>query len=353
MSIFGTQSDFGLDVPAMESYSIYGGDFVALEEAMTDMQGVIESIHTHDMAELQCEKEVRALEASYASAYEIESVRENYAVVMEGAVKDMYEKLINMLKKLWAKIKGYFANMVRFFDGLTKSGKDFVKKYEKQLQELDLAGFEYPMYKWDNARLSNDTNVEDYPNLVQKVIRPYVAEGGATAEAHATKAKTLADKKEEILDKVRGAFVGKGSVEAADFNEALFGYFRNGATGKDDRDDVKVNISAIIATLKEDKMVAKLKKAEANVNKVFNEQIKELTKQRDALNKNVVAQGGDSEKGSIAKAAANYHNRKISIFTEAQSIALGFVRAWKDAVVARNKEYKAVAVAAFRYKAEK
>lgn len=352
MSIFGTQSNYGLDVPAMEGYTIYGGDFVALEEAMQDMQGVIEAIHTHDMADLQCKKEVLALEGSYASEYEIRQVREHYAVVMEGAVKDMYEKMINMLKKLWAKIKGHFANIVRFFDGLIKSGKDFVKKYEKQLYELDLAGFEYNMFNWDDARLSASTDVSNYPGKVTAVLAPYVG-GTGSAEDVEAKAKGLSDKKEEILNKVRGSFVGKGSVEAADFNEELFGFFRNGATSKEDREERRVEISKIINTLKEDKMIAALKKAESNVNKVFSEQIKELTKQRDNANKKVAEIGGDTEGGKLVKAYASFNSRKISIFTESQSIALTFVRAWKDAIVARNKEYKAVAVAAFRYKADK
>lgn len=351
MSIFGTKSDFGLDVPAMEGYNIHGGDFVALEEAMEDMTGVIEAIHTHDMAELQCEKEVRALQESYADEDEIQQVQENYAVIMEGAMKDMYERLINTLKKLWAKIKGYFANVVRFFDGLIKSGKDFVKKYEKQLYDLDLAGYEYKMFNWDEARLSASTDVSNYPQKVTAVLAPYVGGTGSASDVEA-KAKGLTDKKEEILNKVRGSFVGKGSVEASDFNEELFGFFRNGASNKDDRDDRKVEIGKIINTLKEDKMVTALKKAESQVNKAFSEQIKELTKHRDNASKQVPSHG-DSEHGKLLKAYASFNSRKISIFTDAQSIALTFVRAWKDAVVARNREYKAVAVAAFRYKADK
>lgn len=352
MSIFGTKSDFGLDVPAMEGYSIHGGDFVALEEAMEDMTDVIEAIHTHDMAELQCEKEVRALQESYADEDEIQQVQENYAVIMEGAMKDMYERLINMLKKLWAKIKGYFADVVRFFDGLIKSGKDFVKKYEKQLNQLDLTGFEYKMYNWNNEKLSASTEVAGYPTKVDSVLRRYINGGGANENIEAN-AKALVDKKEEILNTVRGAFTGKGSVESSDYNEALFAYFRNGATAKDDREERKVEMGKIISTLKEDKMVAALKKAESNVNKVFSEQIKELTKLRDENNKRVGDVGGDSTPGKRHKAIANFQSKKIAIFNESQSIALAFVRAWKDAVVARNREYKAVAVAAFRYKAEK
>lgn len=351
MSIFGTRPE-GLNVQAMENYTVYGGDIVAMEECMTDMLGVIESIHAHDMAEIQADAQIKALQESGASEAEIEEVRENYTVVMEGAAKDMYDKLVQMLKNLWAKIKGYFKSMVRFFEGLTKSGKDFVKKYEKDLLALDLTGYTPLMYDWNEGRLTADANVDNFPLIVEGVVDQYVNVGGSLEKVQAA-AKVLGEKKEEILGKIRGKFVGEASLDASDYNEAIFKYFRKGATGADDKKETAVKIHEIIAILKEDKTVTKLKKAEANVDKVFSDKIKTVSKTRDEFEKAVRNQGMSSEEGQMSKAQANLLSRSITIFNEGQSIALTFVRGWKDAVVARNREYKNVCVAAFRYKADK
>ena len=120
LSLFGNHTGYGIDAPAaMEGYTENGGDMVALEEALQDMHSVIESMHEHEMAAIECAHKIR-------QGGNEESIRESYAPVMKNAIKNVYDKLVEMLKKLWAKLKGYFKNVVRFFDGLVLSGKKFV-----------------------------------------------------------------------------------------------------------------------------------------------------------------------------------------------------------------------------------
>ena len=344
MSIFGINSSFAIDAPAaMESYTEHGGDMVALEEAMEDMHSVVQSMHQHEMAAIECAYKIR-------QGGDAEQLRESYAPVMEGAIKDIYTKLVDMLKKLWAKLKGYFKNVVRFFDGLILSGKKFVKKYKKELERLSLSGYEYKMYKWNDTRLSNDPNVETYTSKVEDAIAtvsPTVQMPLAEVEAQN---KVLTDKKDKILDQLRGSFVGGGVVASEDYSEKLFAYFRNGATGKEDLEDVAVDMAKIIRVLEEDKMLTTLKKAEASCDKVFSKYIKELETQRKEHDKAIGS--GNAEENKLQKALASLWSKKISIFNEGQAIAQNFLNAWKTAVAERNRQYKGAAVAAFRFKEE-
>lgn len=345
MSIFGINSSFAIDAPAaMESYTEHGGDMVALEEAMEDMHSVVQSMHHHEMAAIECAYRIR-------QGGDAELLRESYGLVMEGAIKDIYDKLVAMLKKLWAKLKGYFKNVVRFFDALILSGKKFVKKYKKELERLSLSGYEYKMYDWNDTRLSNDPNVESYTTKVEEAIdavAPIKVSAFAEAEEQV---KTLTDKKDKILDQLRGSFVGGGAVASEDYSEKLFGYFRNGATGKEDLEDIAVDMAKIIRVLEEDKMLTTLKKAEKDCDKVFSKYIKDLEashKSYRSAGSAVSGDGGDK----LQKALTSVWAKKISIFNEGQAIAQAFLNAWKNAITERSRQYKGAAVAAFRFKEE-
>lgn len=346
LSLFGNRTDYGINAPAaMEGYTENGGDMVALEEALQDMHSVIESMHEHEMAAIQCEHKIR-------QGGNEESIRESYAPVMENAIKNVYDKLVEMLKKLWAKLKGYFKNVVRFFDGLVLSGKKFVQKYKKDLEGLSLSGFEYKMYKWDNAKLSSNADVETYTSKVEQAIEkvaPIKTSIFAEVEEHN---KTLTDKKDKILNEIRGSFVGGGSVDAEDYAEKLFGYFRGGADNKSDLEEVPVDIHTIIRVLEEDKMLTTLKKAQTDCDKVFSKYIKNLEDQRKTYNA-VSTKDHNSEEVKLQKAMASCYTKTISIFNEGQAIAQTFLTAWKTAVSERNRQYKGAAVAAFRFKEEK
>lgn len=344
MSIFGINSSFAIDAPvAMESYTEHGGDMVALEEAMEDMHSVVQSMHQHEMAAIECAYKIR-------QGGDAEQLRESYAPVMEGAIKDIYTKLVDMLKKLWAKLKGYFKNVVRFFDGLILSGKKFVKKYKKELERLSLSGYEYKMYKWNDARLSNDPNVETYTSKVEAAIDAITPVKSSILAEVEEYNKTLADKKDKILNELRGSFVGGGAVDSEDYSEKLFAYFRNGATGKEDLEDVAVDMAKIIRVLEEDKMLTTLKKAEKDCDKVFAKYIKDLEVQRKTYDKAIGS--GNAEENKLQKSLSSVWAKKISIFNEGQAIAQAFLNAWKTAVTERNRQYKGAAVAAFRFKEE-
>lgn len=348
LSLFGNHTGYGIDAPAaMEGYTENGGDMVALEEALQDMHSVIESMHEHEMAAIECAHKIR-------QGGNEESIRESYAPVMENAIKNVYDKLVELLKKLWAKLKGYFKNVIRFFDSLILDGKKFVKKYKKDLERLSLSGFEYPMYKWDNSKLSANTDVETYTSKVGDAISKVVGTNvSGLASGLETQIKSLTDNKEKILNTLRGSFVGQGPVDSEDYAEKLFAYFRGGATDKSDIEEVPVDIHTIIRTLEEDKMLTTLKKAAADCDKVFNNKIKEMEKERTEFNKSVTDKGSDSEQGKIAKSLASYKQKEISIFNEGQAIAQTFLTAWKTAVTERNRQFKGAAVAAFRFKEDK
>ena len=370
MSIFGRNNTGStLTAPVYEGYSHeYNGDLLAIQEGFEDQLAIIESIHALDMEEIEMKKDVRALEESGADADAISSRIEKFEAVAEGMAGDVWSRIKNFFTKMWGKLKAFFASIVRFFDGLFKSGKDFVTKYEKELIKLNLNGYKAKMYKYSHldeepkakAALFTARNY-----LVNKSVSPMRAVSpGKSGKDMQDEIDAIEQGKEDILNGLRGEFVGGGNLDKSEYSKELFGYFRSGAKSETDKDEVSISIKDIISTLKDDKVVKAAEAAVTDCNKVFEDQIKEIDKVEAAIGKAATDDKGketSTEKyGStpykpgtaknISGEAISYVQKCSSMFSEAKNIALDFFRAWKEAITERNSEYKSVAVKAFRYK---
>ena len=67
-----------------------------------------------------------------AHAEDIEALHEN-------VITDIFKRIINLFKKLWAKIKSIFKVFIAKFDSIfMKSNKEFIKKYKKDVLNKDL-----------------------------------------------------------------------------------------------------------------------------------------------------------------------------------------------------------------------
>jgi len=164
--------------------------------------------------------------------------------------------------------------------------------------------------------------------------------------------ETMDDKKDEIIEKVRGAFVGGGSKTSEEFNKELYSHFRNGADSSDDMEEVSVNIGEIITALKSDKFMKMASDAEKDAEKVFKEKFKLIDERDKAASANTTHKNLDESKRKAWSLQISGIQKYSSLFSEAKSIALDYFRAWKTAVSERDTVYKNVCTSAFRYKQE-
>lgn len=157
MGIFARYNDYNYGYDSrMESYGIEDGAAIAHLEAFDDMLAIVEAMHEADMAEIEAKKK----EAEADSDEEIGEIKESLERVLEGAFSNIWAKIKEYLNKLWAKLKSFFHAARRFFDGLVMSATDFVKKYKKELNDLDssgkLRGFKYEMFKYTDISSVGD-----------------------------------------------------------------------------------------------------------------------------------------------------------------------------------------------------
>lgn len=78
---------------------------------------------------------------------------EEMEVLLEGVMTSMYGRLKEVLKKLMAKVKQWFANVKKFFQILFSHGKDFAKKYRADIVKAQARakGFKYKTYDFNGG----------------------------------------------------------------------------------------------------------------------------------------------------------------------------------------------------------
>ena len=77
--------------------------------------------------------------------------------LLEGMISSGIEKLKEMFKKFWAKIKSWFAAVRKYVKSFTLDCKNFVKEFRKELEQKKVTGFKYTAYKY-TFNVDNDVN---------------------------------------------------------------------------------------------------------------------------------------------------------------------------------------------------
>lgn len=70
--------------------------------------------------------------------------------LQEGVIKNVFDKIKEIVKKMWAKIKEFFKGVRMFFDKIALNSKKFAEKYEKQIKEVKSVTIEGQDYKPEN-----------------------------------------------------------------------------------------------------------------------------------------------------------------------------------------------------------
>lgn len=102
-----------------------------------------------EFTESICEYDKQFMVADVIGSVKVLTEGANVTAVTEGIVSSGIEKIKKAWKKLLEKIKEYYRKVVDFFKALLLTGKDFVDKFGKDLQDkAKNAGFTYTGYDY-------------------------------------------------------------------------------------------------------------------------------------------------------------------------------------------------------------
>lgn len=278
---FGGYQDYASEIPANEAYGAAFGC-------------------AHVLADCQANDMVMFESAIYDDMMEVISIQEGTMVINENAFTNVIKKIVEMFKKLIAKIKGIFKSFIAKLDGLFKSGKDLVKKYEKQIikysnwKEFKLPKIRRPKNKGESIRdkieecftlkISNNyiiptTNIKDWA-INTKILDKTAKE---------IDDMDTEDLKLHILKE--GGYVKPSISDLKDFSENVTEYIWDDEDTLDGDDD---NISSsffsaawIKGVLNDDKWISDVEKANKNIEDKINKIIDDLKKIDDKIAKEI------------------------------------------------------------------
>lgn len=332
---YDSYSDF--DIQVMEGYDVEaGGDAAAHQEFVQEMVGVYEAMHAMDMAEIELRRNNGgvALESCTEGMEEFEAVQ-------EASVQTITTKVKEALKKLWAKIKGFFKSIRKYFDYLFMSGKDFAKKYQTEIVKAAAKAddsFEFKMYKFDDAKIDDVDGAKLYEKAYALVAATLVEAGKQRVDINQIDNEAL---EKAVYSNYRKFIVG-GSGDAEDFSKEAFAYFRSGAEDESDKEEVKPGqISGFVKILTTSKTQSSLDKMERAMDKSF----KDVLKQIEGLEKDAVKAENE--------VAIKVCSKLATAFEKCQSIASTFVRIWQQAVKDRANAYKQACMKVMSHKNKK
>ena len=324
-----------------------GASRIAMESVAELHDIFMESFYNPEQAELAAATEGVALEGS------------QYEAVAEAAVSNAFAKIKEFVKKLWEKVKAFFHNVKRYMDAIFMSGADFVKKYAQDIRNVGpLKDFEFKMFKYDDTKIDSTGSIPEAEEMMNTLIGD--AEGGIKnlidaadlEEKDAAKANAeIADTMEEIRknldsDNVRKTVVkemsGGKCTDPDNFDEYLFGIFRNGATDTEDKAEIEIkSIAPYADILKETgKLAANLDKGAKRVDAGYAKAIKMIDSAENKL-----ARKSTKVSGNLAEVLRMYS----SALSIEQNYANKLLNAWKTVVKERDTAYKAVIMAAFAH----
>lgn len=274
-------------------------------------------------------------------------------VYTEGFISDVVDKVKSFFKKLWDKIKALFKRFVLMFDQYFKNDKDFLKKYKTRIlksSNKDMTYSGYPFQKATGLSGFNPTKF-DAASLQTTIEAKLAAVASYDSNDNADGSRdgnTMSEKREEIIDTIRGTLVNKTSVDSSDFHDEVFEYF-HGSTSKEtlDDSDPDMNLSNCIAVIEKAKDATKAaQRALDSIGKYIDQVVKNIEKAMKEKNAAYTdAKDDDKVKKTKAEKEANntkFVNIKISLYRDTASVLTQFYGAYLAALKDQNRQARAI-----------
>lgn len=222
-------------------------------------------------------------------------------------VKGIIDKMKAAIMKLWNKIKSLVAKFAAKFQSYGGDDKKFINRYKKQILMGSAKGLEVKGYNFTTDALT----VSD---AVAKGLNTEAAKAAKSVMGGATDTKV---NKDDFEDKMRGAILGKGSLDASEFSKELKAVYRSGEDSPETLENI--NKGEIVAFLSSgtDKAIKAIKADLTTQEKEYNNAIKKLNDLEKKLLKEKPADGDKYAKASEGLANISDANQ---VFTTGMSL---------------------------------
>lgn len=271
-------------------------------------------------------------------------------VYTEANVSGFFAKAKEFFKRVIAKVASVLKSFFAKIDSFTKSDKDFLNKYRKDLTGLNLK----------DMKVNGYTFTLDEPSLTKAaadkavsgalgVADPASVSSADDAACDAVIGKDENDAIEDMLETYRGTAIGTSTkYEAGEYSKELYEHFRNGESAKEEIDVDIVAQMQILATAADVKK--KAEKTFRDQEKLINDFIKELEKaEKNLVNSKETSAAAQTTQGKRVR-AVNVVIKAYKAVTGVNTTVFGaYLQALKD----QSRQAKAICVKALTYRAPK
>ena len=252
---------------------------------------------------------------------------EEMDVLLEGVMSSLYTRLKEVVKKLIAKIKQWFANVKKFFQVLFTHGKDFAKKYKADIvkAEARCKGFKYKTYDFNGGwkelletnvilKISGEVAAQDPLNEADKIL---------AANKNETSTSEL------VKDYMSKELWGNGIDSQSEFNKECKEELYGGSLEREEFEDFSSGPSVhdMLEVLEQGaKVISNFEKSERNITSNCDKAVKHLEKAENTAAKAIKKGETPSKRYALAveicKAEANHMLSVADIFKEALKVAM-------------------------------
>lgn len=221
-------------------------------------------------------------------------------VLLEGVVKDYFDKLIEAFRKLLNKIKAWFKKVYQAVESFFLPGAQFVKKYANELHQKDTKGYTYKGYNWkkpavDALYAMKKAEKLEVPSFTSISAIFNIADVKPNAEGRVTSTEVTQAQK----DILRG--MDPKAENVSEFKQHIL----EEVMGGDEKEEIEnfsvYSMSEMIAFVKDhSKLVDKLKKAE----KINQKSLDNIIKGLETFKKNLSTEEKATHSASINNCAS-------------------------------------------------
>ena len=322
-------------------YSANVGASVIAMESIEELHDIFMEEYNYEQADLAALNEGVLLEGS------------QYEAVAEVAVNGIFAKVKQFFQKLWEKVKAFFHNVVRFFDSLFKSGKEFVSKYKKDIDNLSsLSDLTMKIHKFNDKLIdeyaSKDDSILDMTE-VTKNVNAAITKIRSKAPGNNLTDETINDQYLDWLDKTADEF-----AKEYDADKYIAHAAKNNCTDMDDYRELikKKMLNDDLDGSDEDITVAMVKDMAATLSK-SKDNFKSLQSKSDNAFKAMLKTITDAEKAfeddkfnKVRASVSKMFSAASSYFSVAQNMKNTEISIAKTMYQKRDAEYKHVIVTA-------
>lgn len=269
------------EIVANENYFGEAGAMQIIAESVINDFAMFEAVISNDFQEV-------ALGESYA---EIE-------LLHEASIGGMFDKIKELAKKAWEKIKGLFKTFItKITVHMTRDNKSLVKKYQKEIYRKDLSKLKFKWEKPTGVSIGENLNSDKLLGLLT------LAKGTGNADDIEKKVNDS-----DFIDTVLSDLSNLKNTTQSDFykevHEAMY----------EEEDEVEGMTSAILSQIIEtltnsSKTLKSVKKTESNVNSFFNKLLSSIDKIRNEVMKKLPNEK-DAENTSDYKVSTKFGDQE-------------------------------------------